>query len=166
MPQQASVSFAKLAERVKQAASESLDDERNLVIRVESILKESGVDWGRYEYNTKWHTGLVSGGRIDSLHSSVLIEYEVPRSFELGPNVRAGMKSDTRRNGASGWQFRGLGRRRIERCGCVVTAYPFGKMVYSGCAKHRPHNRHICQVCSSEFKTEKDLRKHRWQHSF
>lgn len=65
----------------------------------------------------------------------------------------------------SRWVFKGLGKTRTEECGCEVVIYPQGKIVYSGCATHRPHKRYVCQVCFKEFETDKALTKHRWEHS-
>lgn len=67
---------------IRQAATES-NTEEDLRIRVESTLRRSvfepnGIPWGSYEVSTKRYGTLVTGSRIDALHSHVVIEYERP----------------------------------------------------------------------------------------
>lgn len=79
------LNISKITQAIHEAAKEERDNEQSLVLRIESILKESGFDWGRYEYNTARHSGILSGGRVDALHSFVVIEYESPGSFSSKP---------------------------------------------------------------------------------
>ena len=63
------------------------------------------------------------------------------------------------------WRYKGLGKVRTEGCGCEVISYPFGKIVWTGCRIHQPHNEYVCQVCFKKLHTNKELQSHRWSHS-
>ena len=64
------------------------------------------------------------------------------------------------------WTFLGLGKKMIDECGCETISYPGGKTISTGCNKHRSNKSYVCQVCFKKCNSEKELSKHRWEHSY
>jgi hypothetical protein len=63
------------------------------------------------------------------------------------------------------WKFRGLGKERVDNCGCRIIAYPGGKTIRTGCSLHPLSRTYACQVCGTELETNDDLHEHRWTHA-
>lgn len=76
------IDFGDLSDRIRRSAEESVTEE-DLRIRVEALLKAKvldplHLDWAQYELPAERTSTLVTGVRIDALHSHVVVEYERP----------------------------------------------------------------------------------------
>ena len=59
----------------------------------------------------------------------------------------------------------GLYSLEHKMCGCNIKRYTGGKVIVSGCTRHKNFMAYICPICKSKYQNKQDLKKCRWNHA-